>query len=195
MLIRRADLDRIAAGEITLAFRRWRRPTVKTGGTLRTTAGLLCIEAVDDVAVEQVTEAEAHAAGHVSRAVLLDTLAAHPGGTLYRIRLRLAGIPDPREALRQEARLSAEAVAALRARLANMDALSPHGPWTEVALRAIAAQPGRVSTAIAADLGFDRMWLKTQVRKLKTLGLTESLEVGYRLSPRGVALLGKWGSA
>jgi hypothetical protein len=30
---------------------------------------------------------------------------------------------------------------------------------------------------------------KTDVRKLKGLGLTESLEVGYRLSPRGVALL------
>jgi len=27
------------------------------------------------------------------------------------------------------------------------------------------------------------------VRKLKELGLTESLEVGYRLSPRGVAVL------
>jgi ribosomal protein S19E (S16A) len=27
------------------------------------------------------------------------------------------------------------------------------------------------------------------VRKLKELGLTESLEVGYRLSPRGRALL------
>lgn len=195
MLIRRADLDRIAAGEITLAFRRWRRPSVKAGGTLRTTAGLLRIEAVDDVAIEQVTEAEARAAGHGSRAALLESLVAHAEGALYRIRLRPAGIPDPREALRQDARLSAEVVAGLRARLANMDALSPHGPWTEAALRAIAAQPGRVSTAIAADLGFDRMWLKTQVRKLKTLGLTESLEVGYRLSPRGAALLDKWGSA
>jgi hypothetical protein len=30
---------------------------------------------------------------------------------------------------------------------------------------------------------------KRDVRKLKELGLTESLEVGYRLSPRGAALL------
>jgi len=31
------------------------------------------------------------------------------------------------------------------------------------------------------------------VRKLKELGLTESLEVGYRLSPRGRALLERLG--
>ncbi len=34
-------------------------------------------------------------------------------------------------------------------------------------------------------------WFKTNVRKLKALGLTESLEVGYRLSPRGRAFLEK----
>lgn len=31
--------------------------------------------------------------------------------------------------------------------------------------------------------------IKRDVRKLKALGLTESLEVGYRLSPRGRAYL------
>lgn len=38
-----------------------------------------------------------------------------------------------------------------------------------------------------ADL--DRIWLKTQIRTRKALGLTGSLEVGYRLSPRGVTLM------
>ena len=33
------------------------------------------------------------------------------------------------------------------------------------------------------------MPFKLNVRKLKALGLTESLEVGYRLSPRGKSLL------
>ena len=37
--------------------------------------------------------------------------------------------------------------------------------------------------------GRERHPFKTDVRKLKELGLTESLEVGYRLSPRGRALL------
>jgi hypothetical protein len=36
---------------------------------------------------------------------------------------------------------------------------------------------------------------EADVRKLKELGLTESLEVGYRLSPRGRALLARLGAA
>ena len=35
----------------------------------------------------------------------------------------------------------------------------------------------------------DTSRFKPLVRKLKALGLTESLEVGYRLSPRGAAVL------
>ena len=48
---------------------------------------------------------------------------------------------------------------------------------------------GRKLEAVAARLGRDRKSFKTDVRKLKELGLTESLEVGYRLSPRGRAWL------
>jgi hypothetical protein len=36
MLIRMALLERIKRGEVGLAFRRWRKPTVKAGGRLRT---------------------------------------------------------------------------------------------------------------------------------------------------------------
>jgi hypothetical protein len=46
-----------------------------------------------------------------------------------------------------------------------------------------------VSTVLAADAGQDRALYKNRVRRLKALGLTESLEVGYRLSPRGQAFL------
>ncbi len=190
MLIRRVDLDRISSGEVTLAFRQWRRPTVKAGGTLRTVVGMLRIDAVDDVREDAVTEADARAAGHASRTALVKTLSTHAGGVLYRIRLRPAGVADPRDALRQETRLSSEALANLRQQLAKMDAASPHGPWTEATLRAIATRPGTVSTALAGGLGVERMWLKAQIRKLKALGLTESLEVGYRLSPRGAAFMG-----
>ena len=47
MLIRRNVLESIRAGRIRLAFRRWKRPTVRAGGTLRTAVGVLQIEAVD----------------------------------------------------------------------------------------------------------------------------------------------------
>ena len=42
---------------------------------------------------------------------------------------------------------------------------------------------------LAARAGIDRPTFKQRVRRLKALGLTESLEVGYRLSPRGEAVL------
>ena len=41
----------------------------------------------------------------------------------------------------------------------------------------------------------DMLSFKRDVRRLKELGLTESLEVGYRLSPRGRALLARLGPA
>ena len=53
----------------------------------------------------------------------------------------------------------------------------------------IAASPGVVSTVLADQVGMDRPTFKRRVRQLKELGFTESLEVGYRLSPRGEAYL------
>ena len=42
---------------------------------------------------------------------------------------------------------------------------------------------------LAAQVGRETGEFKRDVRKLKELGLTISLEVGYRLSPRGQAYL------
>lgn len=66
-------------------------------------------------------------------------------------------------------------------------------PWTHVILDLIAANPGRMSTELAADLGLARDLFKRRVRRLKELGLTESLEVGYQISPRGRAWLDRAG--
>jgi hypothetical protein len=40
-----------------------------------------------------------------------------------------------------------------------------------------------------ASAGQDKEQIKLNVRKLKNLRLTKSLETGYRVSPRGKALL------
>ncbi len=74
-------------------------------------------------------------------------------------------------------------------RLQRLDARSSAGPWTVRVLAAIDAQPGVVSRMLAERLGCERGWLKPQVRKLKNLGLTISLETGYELSPRGQVVL------
>ncbi len=188
MLLTRRILDAVRDGTVTLAFRRWRRPTVRAGGRLRTAIGVLAIESVDPIDEDAIRDRDAHRAGFASRDALLASLAApRPGSVLYRIGLRYAG-PDPRQALRDRAPATGE-LAEVRRRLARLDAASRHGPWTDRVLRLIAAQPGVRAAELAAAAGRETLAFKADVRKLKELGLTESLEVGYRLSPRGRAVV------
>ena len=186
MLFKLETLRGISAGEVTLAFRRWRRPTVRAGGTLRTRAGVLAIESVEPIEEDAISDADARRAGATGRADLIARL--RPEGTLYRIEFRLAG-PDPRIALRERADLDDDERSALDARLARLDAASRHGPWTAKVLDLIAQRPATRAPELAAELGRETAPFKADVRKLKELGLTESLERGYRLSPRGQAYL------
>ena len=75
------------------------------------------------------------------------------------------------------------------ARLDRMDGRAG-APWTRATLHLIGEQPGVVSTVLAAQLGRERFALKADIRKLKALGLTQSLEVGYRLTPLGHEVAG-----
>jgi hypothetical protein len=68
-------------------------------------------------------------------------------------------------------------------------------PGPTPTLRLIGDRPGVRAADLAAAVGRERHPFKTDVRKLKELGLTESLEVGYRLSPRGRALLSRLGTS
>ncbi|MEQ9812817.1 MAG: winged helix-turn-helix domain-containing protein, partial [Azospirillaceae bacterium] len=113
------------------------------------------------------------------------------GRQLYRVAFRRAG-DDPRLALRETVPGAAE-LAALRRRLDAIDRRGPDGPWTGAVLRLIDAEAGLPARDMAARLGMTRDPLKRRVRRLKELGLTESLETGYRLSPRGRALLAAFG--
>jgi hypothetical protein len=187
MLLSLETLRGIEAGDVTLAFRRWRRPTVRAGGTLRTRVGVLAIESVEPVEEDSITDADARRAGAKDRAGLIKRL--RPEGTLYRVEFRLAG-PDPRIALREHADLDNEERAAIDARLARFDRASRHGPWTGKVLDLIAKRPATRAPELAAVLGRETAPFQADVRKLKELGLTESLERGYRLSPRGRAYLG-----
>ena len=186
MLLDRRTLDAIAAGSVTVAFRRWRRPTVRAGGTLTTKAGVLAIDSVDVIDVGAITDDDIVRAGYGDRAQLLAALGDREG-ELYRVRFHLAG-PDPRIALRQSDALTDDEIAELERRLARLDA---HRPWTEEVLRLIGDRPGVRAGDLATELGQERLAFKADVRKLKALGLTESLEIGYRLSPRGRAWLSR----
>ena len=187
MLLRTAVLERIVSGEVSLVFRRWRRPTVRAGGSLRTALGVLRILDVAAVTEAEISEADAVRAGFSSRDALLDELGSREG-QVYRIAVAYADA-DPRIALRQRDDLSDAEIEQVIGKLQRLDARSPAGPWTARVLAAVEAQPGVVSRTLAARLGCDRDWLKPQVRKLKNLGLTISLETGYELSPRGRVVL------
>src|SRR6185436_18178680 len=101
-----STLDAIGRGEVTVAFRRWTRPTVKLGGTLITRVGVLAIDALDVIEPDEITTADARRAGQESPADVLAAIGERTG-PLYRVRFHVAG-PDPRLALRERAELSAD---------------------------------------------------------------------------------------
>lgn len=190
MLFRKEFLAGIAAGDITLAFRRWRRPTVRAGGTLLTAVGQLPIASVEPVDEGRITAAEARRAGYASREALLKELRQRAEGVVYRIELGPLR-DDPRIALREADSIAAGELATLRAQLDGLDARSADGPWTRRTLEVLAKHPGVRAGDLCDLVGQEKVRFKLNVRKLKGLGLTESLGTGYRLSPRGKALLGR----
>jgi hypothetical protein len=187
MLLRSHVLNGIRHGTITLAFRRWRRPTVRTGGTLLTAIGQLSITSVSVVAEDTISEADARQAGFPDLDALRHALGERQDGTCYRIEFGSLRA-DPRMALR-EAVPDATETDVLRQRLDRMDTGTDSGAWTRQVLALIARHPGVRAETLAGMLGMEKLPFKARVRKLKALGLTESLEVGYRLSPRGEAIL------
>jgi hypothetical protein len=178
VLFKASQLAGIADGSIDLTFRRWPAPRVHAGSQQRTAIGVVAFDAVERV--DDLTDAEARRAGWPSREAVLRAFARRDGD-LYRIALHLAG-PDPRAVLRERLPTAAE-LAELRRRVERM------GPWAIEYLRTIAASPGVRAPDLAAGFGLETRPFKARVRRLKELGLTESLSPGYRLSPRGEAFL------
>lgn len=188
--MRPAEYEAIRAGTIDLAFRRWDRPRVRVGTQMRTPIGLVEITEVEPTTADVIGEDEARRAGANSRAELVRRLdLKHSERAIYRIGMHYAG-PDPRVALRELDDLSDEEHAQLAAHLRRLDRARTE-PWTGTTLAIIERSPATRAPDLAAELGRETAAFKRDVRKLKELGLTESLEKGYRLSPRGAAVL-RW---
>jgi len=178
----------IVDGSITRTFRRWKRLQVVPGNRYRQPFGEIEVRSAVEADVRSITPRDARAAGYESLDHLLKELEKYPEGTLYRIDFRFAGA-DRRIALRENDDLSGSEIEAIVQRLGRLDKASSHGPWTRQALEVIERHPAVVSTVLAAKMGQERAVFKLNIRKLKESGLTESLEVGYRLSPRGKRVL------
>ncbi|MPY77786.1 MAG: hypothetical protein GEV04_04685 [Actinophytocola sp.] len=188
MLFPNAVLERIVAGEVDLAFRRWRRPGAVAGRTQRTAAGVIAIDSVEVVRLRDITATEARRAGWSTRTELLEFLRKKPEGRIYRIGLHYASA-DARVRLREQAGLSANELTDIVHTLSEMDRKSRREPWTRRYLELIDARPAELALDLARSVGRERLPFKADVRRLKELGLTESLRIGYQLSPRGRAVL------
>jgi hypothetical protein len=181
--------DGIHDGRIVLAYRRWQRSQVVAGRRYRTGLDLIQVESVDVITLADIDSEQVRSAGYGT----IDELTADLRGTesmpLYRIRFLRVDEADARDELAATATLSDDELAALATRLARMDRTGTRKSWTAAVLAQIAGHPGTVSTKLAEATGWPRPEFKQHVRRLKELGLTYSLDVGYRLSPRGEAYL------
>jgi hypothetical protein len=182
----------LVSGDVTVSFRRWDKPHVRAGGRYRChPIGVLEVDRIERIEVAKITDEDAKRSGFESRAELLAYIEAaraealEPSTPVYRVELHHGGDGD-RVELALEADLSADEVAAIEARLARMDAAEP---WTKKTLALIDKHPRTAASKLAAKLGRETLPFKVDVRKLKKLGLTQSFEVGYEISPRGRAFL------
>jgi hypothetical protein len=187
VLLNRDTAEGIANGSITLVLRRWDAPRAKVGGTQRTVAGTI---RVDDITEHpgryRVTAAQARAAGYPDAETAQKELDRRPARHTYVIAVSYLA-PDERPELASDDRLTDADVSAISARLDRWDAATE--PWTRQYLKMIGENEAVRAPDLAARVGLDVPRFKRRVRQLKGLGLTISLDVGYRLSPRGRAYL------
>jgi hypothetical protein len=169
-------------------LRRWDAPPARAGATQRTPAGTTRIDGVTaHPGRYRVTAAQARAAGYPDAKPAQAELDRRRASHTYVIAVSYLS-PDERPDLAADNALSAADVAVIAARLARWDAAAD-AAWTRPYLKLIGANEAVRAPDLAARVGLDVPRFKRRVRQLKGLGLTISLDVGYRLSPRGRAFL------
>ena len=187
VLLNRATAEGIANGSITVVLRRWDEPRAKPGGTQRTVVGTIGIDVVAEYPGSyRVTAAQARAAGYPDAKSAQKELDRRPAQHTYVITVSYLA-PDERPELASDDRLSDADVGVISSRLARWDAAT--SPWTRQYMEMIRDNEAVRAPDLAARVGLDVPRFKRRVRQLKGLGLTISLDVGYRLSPRGRAYL------
>ena len=174
----------IADGSITLTFRTWSKARVKVGNTYQIAPGVVRVTRVEQVTAGSITDDDAIRTG-ADLGSLRDRLGVEDDHLVWRIEFEFAG-EDPRVALRS-AVPDGEELDSLVDELMAMDRRATAGPWVRKSLQLIADNPGVRAPDLAPQLSMDVQPFKTRIRRLKAMGLTESLRIGYRLSPRGEA--------
>ncbi|MDR7130855.1 hypothetical protein J2X69_003214 [Algoriphagus sp. 4150] len=190
MLFKEMHLSGIKSGKITLAFRKWKKASVKSGSLLHTSIGLVEIRRVETVSENDITDKDALNAGFTDKKQLLNSFTYNSKGMIFKISVSYHS-EDPRIKLREQTELSEPQFTELKKKLERLDNHSKQGFWTRKILLAINDNPNLHAIGIAKLTGFEKEWLKLNIRKLKNLGLTISHNVGYELSPLGKIVVGK----
>ena len=173
--------EKIRAGEQTLTFRRWKAPQAKAGAIYKLAPfGGIEVTAVDVIDVDDIGDGDLSRSGHTSRAEL-DRYLERSNEPLYRVEFHYV---EPDSMLTLETLPADTIIAKLRATDQRSTAA-----WTTSFLGVIRDHPARRAGDLADLLGWEKAPFKANVRKLKALGLTQSLEVGYRLSALGEDVL------
>lgn len=188
MLFKNKILEQIYSGEVTKAFRRWKRPSVKKGSLIHTKIGLIKINEVSKTTIKEITERDALSAGHKDLKSLIKDLKSRAEGSFYRIDLVYFG-KDPRIKLRQRIKISKDEKEDLLKRIKSLEARS--GKWVKAYLEYLHKNPGVRAKELSEVFDIEVLKFKANVRKLKILGFTISLSTGYKLSPRGEKVM-KW---
>ncbi|SJN47203.1 Mlr6918 protein [Microbacterium esteraromaticum] len=175
----------VAAGKVTVAYRRWKQPRVKPGTEFRTVAGLVRVETIKPVAPAGLSDADARQAGYATLDDLTATFRSRDHDPVFRIGLSWVAA-DVRDELAAHPNLTAEDITGIDALLDRLDARTP---WARTTLARIQLKPGITAGALTDGLTVGKESLKRRIRTLKEHGLTRSLRVGYELSERGHAYL------
>ncbi|MDQ1096505.1 MULTISPECIES: hypothetical protein [Chryseobacterium] len=190
MLFKEVHLQDIRAGKITLAFRKWQKASVKKGSLLNTSVGLLEIDSIETVNESDITDKDAKQAGFTDKKQLLKSFSHKHTGEIFKISIHYYS-EDPRIKLREQTDYSDQQFDAVTEKLARLDQYSKNGHWTNKVLLSIRDHPNLPAAGLANLTGFEKEWLKLNIRKLKNMGLTISHTIGYEVSPLGNNYLNK----
>jgi hypothetical protein len=191
LLFQKRFHEGLVSGSITLSFRIWPKARVKPGGRYRChPIGVVEVDSMDRIRVAAIGDADARRAGFADRESLLEYMRKlrpdlDEGTEVFRIGLHYGGDGD-RASIALDDRLAPEDVQTVSAKLKKLDAVRP---WTAETLALILRNPRVAASQLAKQAGREKAAFKADVVKLKKLGLTQSFEVGYEISPRGGAYL------
>lgn len=171
-------------------FFRWGEPLTRVGARLVTSVGLVGVDSVRQVELASIDESEARLAGFSSAGGLRSMLERRGPGAVFRVELRFLGPAGQEEAeLDHLVELSSAERDRFARELARLDVSAAHGGWTWWLLELVGRRPGVRVAEVAAEWGRPVSRCKSDVWRLRQMGLLEPVPGGVQLSAVGRALL------